>query len=421
MKFLKNFSARKLLFDKRFTVTISIIAAFMIWMVITIQQKPIIQRPFTDLTVNINLENTFVAENGMSIIGDISEQKFTVTVTGRTNVVSSLTANDIGLYASAGEVDAPGTYSLKVSPTSSVVAAEYEITNISPPAIDVSFDYIDTEEFVLTASAEGVTAADGLIAESGVVGGMESDTVSITGPRTVISQIATVSAVAKVNKTLNATETFDADVVILDADGKEIDQKYLTISTTKVKVTVPISKKKTVPVKVSFTNAPSGFSGSSLPVSFNYDKVTVIGTPDTVDKTTQVTLAPIDISTLSAGTKTYDLALKLPEGVRLLDTIETISVTVNAANYSEKTLDISSVKYTGLSSGLSTGSLSKIKNVKICGPRNVIRNITSENITAEVDLTDKKAGQHTVTVKFKLKDCNNVWVIGEYTTTVTIK
>ncbi len=421
MNFLKEFSIKKLFFQKRFAVVFSVIVAFLIWIVITVQQKPVIQRTFTDLSVSINLENTFVAENDMNIIGDISAQKFTVVVTGPTSVVSSLTAEQIGIYASAGEVDSPGTYSLKVSPTSSTVAAEYDITSISPPTIDVSFDYVDTEEFTITPLAEGVTAASGLIAESGVVGGTESDTVTISGPRSVVSQIKTVSAVAKVNKTLNETETFDAELVLLDANGNSLSKDHITMSTTNVKVTVPISKKKTVPVLVSYTNAPSGFDESSLSVSYNYANVVIIGTPDTVDKISQVVLSPIDLSTLSMGKKSFDLSLKLPEGVRLLDSIEYITATVNASNYTEKTLDINSVKYTGLSSGLSTGSLSAIKNVKICGPDSVLKSITSNDISAEVELIDKKAGQHTVAVKFKLGKYKNVWVVGQYTTTVTIK
>ena len=82
--------------------------AFLSWMVITVKQKPIMQRTFTDLTVNINLENTFVAENGMNIIGDISEQKFTVVVTGPTSAVSGLSAADLGIYASAGDITVNG-------------------------------------------------------------------------------------------------------------------------------------------------------------------------------------------------------------------------------------------------------------------------------------------------------------------------
>lgn len=421
MKLFKNFSLRKLLFNKRFTITFSVIMAFLIWIVITVKQTQIQTATFTDLAVNVNLEGTFVSENGMSIIGDISQQRFTVVVIGPTSVVSSLKSEDIGLYASAGEVDAPGQYSLKVSPTNSTAIAEYDISSITPPTLDVAFDYIDTEEFSITATAEGVTATQGLIAENGVVSGTESDTLTITGPRAVISQIETVSAVAKVNKTLSATETFDADIVLLDKEGNLIDQQYLTLTTTKVKVTVPISKKKVVPVKLEVSNAPSGFDSETLSPTYSYSTVTIIGPADKVDKISAVSLSPINLATLTKDSGKFDLSLKLPEGVRLLDSIDVITVNLNTRYYTEKTLNVSTVRYTGLSSGLSTSSLSAIKNVKICGPSSVIRKFTEANISAEVDLTDKKAGAHTIPVKFKLENYNNVWVIGEYTTTVTIK
>ena len=421
MNFLKEFSFKKLFFKKRFSIAFSVVLAFLIWIVITVQQKPVISRTFSDLSVNINLENTFVSENNLNIIGDISKQRFTVVITGPTSLVSALTADQIGIYASAGEVDAPGKYSLKVSPTSTTVSAEYDITSISPPTLDVEFDYVDTMEFTITPVAEGVTAASGLIAENGVVGGTESDTVTVTGPRTVVGKIKSVSAIAKVDKTLDATETFDAELVLLDDAGKELSKEFVTMSTSNVKVTVPISKKKTVPILVDYTNVPVGFDEKSLSVSYNYPSVNIIGSPDKVDKTSQITLSPIDLSTLTMGKKSFDLSLKLPDGVRLLDSIEYITVTVNASNYSEKTINVNSVKFTGLSTGLSMGNLSSIKNVKICGPASVIKDITPEDISAEADLTDKKAGQHTVPVKFKLGKYKNVWVSGQYNTTVTIK
>ncbi len=421
MKSLKDFSFKKLFSHKKFSAVFSVVVAFCVWIVITVQQKPVIQRTFTEIPVSINLENTFVSENNMSIIGDISSQKFTIVVTGPTSVVSALTAEDIGIYASAGEVDAPGTYSLKVSPTSTTAAAEFDINSIYPPTIDVNFDYVDTEEFTINAIAEGVTAANGLVAEGGMLGGTESDIVTVTGPRAVVGQIETVAAVAKVNKTLSSTETFDAQMVLLDANGKELSQEHVSLSVSNVQVTVPISKKKTVPVVATFSNAPSGFSAATIPVTYNFGTVTIIGVPDNVDKTTQISLSAIDITTLSNKPQSFDLSLKMPEGIRILDSIDQITATIDTSGYAEKSLNVTQVKYTGLSKTMSTASLTTIKNVKICGPARVIRNITANNITAEVDLTDKKAGQHTVNVKFKLNDCNNVWVVGTYTTTVTIK
>ncbi len=419
MKFPFNFSLKKLLYNRRFTVPFSLFLAFILWLVLVVNQKPVIDRSISDITVNVNLENTFAQENDMSIIGDISEQKFTVVVRGQNYIVSGLTASDIGLYASAASVDAPGEYSLEVA--TSNTGMEYEILSISPKTLKINFDYMETKEFTITAFAEGAVAAEGLIAETGVVGGTESDTVTITGPRTVVNKIESVVATAKVNKTLSVSETFDADIVLYDAEGGVIEPENLTLSASKVKVTVPISKKKTVPVKVEFSNIPDGFNVSSISASVDIPTVTVIGTPETIDKTTEVLLSPIPINTVSRETVSFDVSPKLPEGVRLLDSIDHFTVTVNTNGYIEKTFTVTNFSYKGLSSDLKASGAVNIKNVKICGPRSAVNRLDSSEIYAKVDLTDKKAGEHTVDVIICFKNNDNVWAVGSYKTTVTIK
>lgn len=419
MNYIKNFSFRKLLYNKRFTIPLSILLAFSCWVILSVNQKPTMQRTFTDMTVNINLENTYAAENKMSIIGDISSQKFTVTVRGPSYVVSSLTGSDLNLYASAASVDAPGDYSLDVA--SNANGLEYEILSISPPTLDVNFDYVETKEFTITALAQGATAAEGLITEGGVVSGTESDTVTIKGPRSIINKIETVAALAKVNKTLSQSETFDADIILYDSDGNVVEQNNLSLSSTGVKVTVPISKKKVVPVKVSFSNLPSGFNESSIPCSIDNSTVTVIGTPEAIENTKSVTLSPIDIRKVTSGTSSFDVSAKLPEGIRLLDSIDHFTVKIDLDGYTEKTVNVTTIKYSGLASGLSTQGGTAIRNVKICGPSSVIRRLSSSKVYAQIDLTDKKAGEHTVTASINFDGYKNIWSVGSYTTTVTVK
>jgi len=369
MKLFKNFSFRKLLDNKRYTLIISVCISFLLWLTITINQKPIIDRTFSDITVNVNLENTFAAENQMSIIGDISQQKFTVIVSGPSYAVSSLDGSELGLYASAASVVEPGNYNLEVAATSSTANAEYEIISISPQTLNVDFDYIETKEFTIVAKADGAVAQEGLIAENGVVSGAESDTVTIKGPRMVINQIDSVVAYAKVNKTLSQSESFDAEIILYDSEGKGIDTSNLSLSFSKVKVTVPVSKKKTVPVKVEFSNLPEGFDVSSLKTTIDYSNVTVIGTPETVDKTTQVSLSPIDIRQVSASANSFDVSAKLPEGVRLLDNIDHFTVQVDTDNFVEKVITVSKIKYVDVGTGLSASGNKTIKSVKVFGPK----------------------------------------------------
>ena len=77
--------------------------------------------------------------------------------------------------------------------------------------------------------------------------------------------------------------------------------------------------------------------------------------------------------------------------------------------------------YTGLTGGLTAQGGASIKNVKICGPSSVIRKIDASKIYAQIDLTDKKAGEHTVDVSINFDGYNNIWAVGNYTTTVTVK
>ena len=419
-KITSFFSFRKFLSNKRFNIVLSLCLAFAFWLVIMINENPIIKRTFADLTVNVNLENTIAFENGMSIIGDISSQKCTVVVRGPTYLVSSLKTEDFNLYASAASVDAPGEYNLDVVATSTNTKNGFEILSVNPSSVKISFDYIDTKEFNVKAVAEDVTAKQGLIAENAVVSGAESDTITITGPRTELNKIETVVAFAKVNKTLDVSETFDADIKLYNENEEELSIENLTLSQSKVKVTVPISKKKTVPVEVVLYNLPKDFDKDSLSYSLNYKTVTVIGTPETVDNTDKVLLSPIDISQISKSSNSYDVSPKLPDGVRLLDNIEHITVKFNVNNYIQKSVNVSKFEFNNLGNKLSANA-TKIKNIKVFGPRNEIYKLKDNQVYAMLDLANKKQGEHTVPVLISFKDNKKLWAIGSYDTSVTIK
>lgn len=419
-KFISSFSLKKLLGNKRFTIPISIILAFIIWLVIVTKENPIIDRSFADMSVNVNLDNTIASENGMSMVGDISSQKFTVIARGPTYLINSLKSENFNVYASAAAVDSPGEYDLDVVALPVDANKGYEVLKVVPSTVKVSFDYIDTKEFTVKALAEGVTASEGLIAENSVVSGAESDTITIQGPRTVLNKIDSVVAFANVNKTLSASQTFDATIKLYDKNSKELPIENLTLSATKVKVTVPISKKKTVSVKVDFSNLPEGFDTSTLSYTINTKSVTVIGTPETVDKIKNISLSPIDISKVDRQNNSFDVSAALPDGVRLLDNIEHFTVKFNLYNYISRKIDVSKFTFKNLNGDLKASGY-KLKNIVIFGPRRAVNNLDVKEVYAAVDLTNKKTGEHTVQVVLGFKEDNNIWALGSYDTSVTVK
>ena len=414
---IKPSSIKGLLYNKKVMIPFSIFLAFVLWLVIVTQENPMRERTFSGLTLNVNMQNTFAAENNMDIVGDASSQKISVVVRGPSYVVSSLRPEDVTVYVSAASVNAPGQYKLDVAVTRS--STDYEVLSVSPSNVKLDFDYFDTKEFVVKADAKGASATSGLIAESGIVSGIEGDVLKVTGPRSKLNQIASAVAVCDVNRVLSKTETFDAKIQLLDEDGKKISLEKITLNAEDVKVKVPISKKKTVSVVADFTNLPDGFDKSTIKYTIDHAKVDIIGAPEIIEKTDKIILSAIDVSAISLTDKTFAVTPKLPEGVRLIDNFETFEVTINTNNYDEKVLTITQIKTIGLDKGLKSNQTS-IKNVKICGPSAVIRKITADKITAKIDLSNKLEGQHTVDAVFSLKDYKNVWVVGTYTSTVTI-
>lgn len=439
MKFKIPSSLRlgNLIFNKRFTVILSVVIAFALWLGITMTENPIRTQTFTDVTAAISIEDTVASEMGLGIVSDVASQKFTVTVSGPNYVVSSLKSDDFLLSASVVDINSAGTYTLDVVGTSNSSKSGYTFTTISPNTIDVTFDYIDTKEFTLIPKLIGVSAAEGLVAETPIVSDSQQSTITIKGPRTTMEKIATVGTLADVNKTLDSSQSFDSDIVlydssdkiiyrytsdgtVYDANNNVITNSYLTLSFTSTKVTQPISKMATVSLKAKFNNLPEGISESDISYSIDQSKVTVIGTPEVIGKIESIALSAIDFRDISSSSNVFEVSAILPDGVKLLESIDYFKVSIDVSNYTETVLDIKSIRCTGLGSNLKAKTDTRIRNVKLCGPADIIANIKSSDFYAVVDLTDKSAGDYTVEVVIKSDVYKNVWQVGTYSTSVTL-
>ncbi len=412
---------KSLLYNKRFTIPFSVFVAFVLWLIIMINQNPIRQQTFNDISANVSLENTVVSEMGLGIINDVTSQKFTVTLSGPNYIVSSLKPEDFILNAVVTDVNAAGTYTLDIVGARNSSKSGYTFANITPASIEVTFDFIDTKEYTVIPKLVGVGAAEGLVAETPIINGLENGMITVKGPRSVIDKIGSVAAYAEVNKTLDSTQTYDANIVAYDVDGKEIDMKNLVIDTPSVKVSVPISKKATLPVVAAFNNLPSGFKDKDIKYTIDHKTVTVVGPPEVIEKMNSVTLSPIDFTTVSSSSGKFEVSLVLPDGVKLLDNIDVFFVTIETSGYKEKTVTISDIRFKGLASSVKANAGKTIKNVKICGPEAVIKKIKSGDLYATIDLTDRTAGEYTVDARIASTKYNNVWQVGTYSVAVTIK
>lgn len=437
-KFPQKFTLSNLLYNKKFAIALSIILAFSLWLGIAMIENPIRKQTFNDLGATVTLEGTAAEKLGLGIVSDVVSQRFSVTVEGKSSDVSKLKAEDFKLYASTVEVNSQGTYNLDIHVTNSKGNLDYDVISIEPSNIAVFVDFIDTKEFSVEPKLIGVSASDGLVAESPLVSDSQQTTITIKGPRSTINKIATVGAVKEVNSTLSTSQTFDTDIILYDENDKVlyhytsdgaiydankniVTNSYLSLSFTNVKVMQPISKQKTVVCESAFNNLPAGFTDADIKYTVNPSTITIIGAPEIIDGIDSIMLSPIDFRDVTPTSNSFEVSTTLPNGVKFLENIDSFIVDVDVSGYAEATFELKDIRWSGLADGLQANPPKALKNVKICGPESIIKQVKATDLYAFVNLENKTAGDYTVEVIIKSDVYDKIWQIGTYNISITLK
>lgn len=420
---------RNLFENKKIVLLVSFLAAIIFWMVITVTESSDSKNTISGITITVPTENSAVSELGLDVISDLTDIKAAVSVTGPAYVVSSLSIDDFTVSASLSNVTTAGSYELKLNATkrTTSVSGEYEIISITPSVINVTFDYIDTKQFTVIPKANGASAVEGLTAEDAIVASSNYSLLSVKGARTEIEKIDKVVATAEVNSILEKTENFKANVYLYDAEGNELSKDKYTImgadgqTVSDIEITVPIFKRKIVELKAQFTNTPEKYA--SNPISYNLSEATVLisGPPETIDSITSISLSEIDFDNISEENNSFEAALILPDGIKCPDNIDSVKVTITGLDdFITKTYTVTTITPTSSSNG-SVSLTRNIRNVKIMGPKSVMNKLSSSDLYAELDISGKQTGQHTVNARIRCKSSNEVWQVGTYTASVNIK
>ena len=224
---------------------------------------------------------------------------------------------------------------------------------------------------------------------------IDTDKVVIKGADYQVKKAATVKAlidVTNIAKQEVGTYTLkDVELKAYDTDGNAVDVEVVpqTVEAT-VKITSP---SKTVPLKIVPTGSVAfGQAISSITQSVN--EVTIYGPEDVLSS---LQFIPIEISVDGIKDKTdYNVEIERPSGVRYMS-VNMVKASVFLDTVSEKTIDGVKIDVRGLASNLSAQGRTAADttvSVTVKGVSSVIDKITSDDITAYVDLKGLEQGEH---------------------------
>ena len=146
---IKRFDLKNLFYKEKFVIVLSIVLAFVIWLVISSHETE--SRPITisDIPINIELSNVAVSDGLQVFSGnDLTAE---VSVTGNRIVVGQLSKSDIRVVAQqASSITAPGNYTLELTARKASNLTDYEFSSgVTPGFITVMVDRYKEVEFTV--------------------------------------------------------------------------------------------------------------------------------------------------------------------------------------------------------------------------------------------------------------------------------
>lgn len=420
MIFLENskFDFKKLMNNNSFLIVLSLICAVLIWYGVVSQEKDAITT-VRNVPVTIDVENSALSSLKLQPVGNI-EYFVDVEIEGFRSVVGAVGTEDIRVLAKIANITAPGEYELALegydNRNQGIIIKE-----TIPKTITVRFDHFVERKFPIQKNLDTLEIAEGYILNQDYVSPSE---ITIKGPATEMDQISKVNVYREFTSPLSQTSSFELPILLENNEGEEIMPDNLEMSNAVATVTLPVLKKKIVPVTVDFIGTPQGFDTDKLVFDVSPSEIELAGPVSTINNLSELHLGYIDIRTLEPQLNlTY--AAQLPPGYISVENIQNIDVKFRGDGIEEKILNVTDIRITNQPADYTIAVQTKtFYGIKVFGPKNQLDKVSAKNVVAEINMAeiDLKAGTTTVPVSFVIPDCDGCWVFGnDYSAVITVR
>ncbi|MBZ0319365.1 MAG: hypothetical protein K8L91_23345 [Anaerolineae bacterium] len=381
-------------------IVTSVVLAFLIWIIATLEANPIQQRDFAQ-TISIRfIEDPDIVH--IATAGEIRTSR--VTIRAPRSTWDILQSSDIEVWADLRGL-APGQYEIELEGRIKSDGPRGRVISISPATISVEMvqvkeRYVEVQPIVVVEPPPGYSYPATAPAKC------NPPEVLVSGPATLVDVV--IAAQARLNlQSYTASHSITRAVTLVDENNTAIDNRLLgqlSIEPENVTCEVEIQALEgLLNVQPVYTGEPAeGYRVEGYTVE--PETIIVQGNTNIINAMGGIVQTePIDI-TGQTGTFSRNVTVILPEGVRLQSETQLITVTIaispriGTANFDEVPIQI-----TNLDPTLTAIMLPDSVSVVVIGPQPLIETLTVEDISVTIDLSGRAAGpQVDVPVQVRL-------------------
>ena len=362
---------KKKLTSKLMLKIVSVIVAFLFWLVIINITDPTTSKTFYDIPVQILNENVITSANQVYDIVDGDTVK--VTVKGKRSFVETLKESDFTATADLSELSKVNAVSINV-----------KLNKESTSSVDVDWNNAVLKvalEKRITKSFKVEVDYEGELSENYVLGEMTAkpNMIEVSCGESKFKKIDHVGVMVSLK---GQSEDFDSEYspVLYDANGDALNDANVSFSNDTIKVSTQVLSTKKIPVYVETEGAPA--SGYRLvQTDYKPESIQVSGTKEALEKEVSIKV-PISIARAKK-----DIEKEIDKnGQRVLGlTSSDIAVRNLPKNYTMN-FEPENGKY----------------SVELLGEDATLADVNVGDLGAYVDLNGLSDGSHTLELKYSL-------------------
>ena len=408
--------SKSILDDRRIRLALAVLGAVIAWMVVTIIVQPGTTNMIYNVPVDYTYDSSAYTSRGLSIVS-AEDKTVNLKLSGDGYTIGGLATSDFVVYPDWSSVRDSGEKNLRllVRGANSLLNGITVTIDGSDNTVDVVFDVVEEKTLPVTTTTNYLTISDGYILYSTEV---SKETVTLSGPSSELDKVATCTAEVTYTGELDSSVTLETPLRFYTSGGTEVKFEYTELEESTVDVTLQVYKMATLPVNVTFINAPRGFDNSVLVYALSRQQLKVAGPAEKIDALSTLSIGTIDLSTFSLN-KTYEMPIELPSDIYLLDNISSITVSFDCSNLETKTLNLPSscVQVVNLPSTYQlTVETDRLMNVILCGPKGAMETLTPEQVVIEIDAEDFSVatGQQNIACRLYVPSNGKIFALGSY-------
>lgn len=397
------------------TLILAFLLSFTLWIVVSIQVFPTIEKEVNNVSVEAHLTD-YMVRNNLQIVNDIN-QTVNIKIQGKRYDISRLDSQDFYASVDLSDVTSAGKYNVTLE-VFAKTNEDYTLLEVEPKTLSLEIDKIITKEFPITGTAPDISLPEGFYADDVTT---SPETISVTGSASMLEKIERIEAKSTFHGEIMESTQTNSEIIIYGSNGTKIVSDKLKLSTELVTVNIPIFKQKELPLKITI-NYPANFDTDSLKYEIRPEMITVAAPNNTIDNQSQLDIGTINLSDITPNSNTY-LPIVLPEGYKNLSGNNSATITWKTENYGllDYTVTSDDIEIKGVPDNYTVSLTTTALTVTITGPSDLITGFAKGDITATVNLmgVTLRPGTQDVTAAVSIKGTGQkCWVTGDYKVTI---